>query len=72
MSFKVIQPGLLSLLQDAGRFGQHRIGLSTGGPLDPIAFSLCNRLLQNAAGSTAIEISFGGLQISLRFPELSQ
>jgi biotin-dependent carboxylase-like uncharacterized protein len=63
MSFKVIQPGLLSLLQDAGRFGQHRIGLSTGGPLDPIAFSLCNRLLQNAAGSTAIEISFGGLEL---------
>lgn len=63
MSFKVIQPGLLSLLQDSGRMGQHRIGLTNGGPLDPEAFGYCNRLLQNPVGSTAIEISFGGLQL---------
>jgi biotin-dependent carboxylase-like uncharacterized protein len=63
MSFRVIQAGILSLLQDSGRIGQHRIGLTTGGPLDPTAFAWCNRLLQNPAGSTAIEISFGGLQL---------
>jgi biotin-dependent carboxylase-like uncharacterized protein len=63
MAFTVVQPGLLSLLQDAGRFGRHRIGLSTGGPLDPIAFGLCNRLLQNDNAATAIEISFGGLEL---------
>lgn len=60
---KVIQPGILSLLQDGGRFGQHRIGLTNGGPLDPEAFHCCNRLLQNRGGETAIEISFGGLQL---------
>lgn len=63
MSLKVIQPGILSLLQDAGRFGMHRIGLTNGGPLDPGAFNYCNRLLQNPPGSTALEISFGGLQL---------
>ena len=63
MSFRVVQAGILSLLQDSGRIGQHRIGLTTGGPLDPDAFTWCNRLLQNSAGSTAIEISFGGLQL---------
>ena len=63
MSRKVIQPGLLSLLQDGGRLGQHRIGLTNGGPLDPEAFAYCNRLLQNPEGSTALEISFGGLQL---------
>jgi biotin-dependent carboxylase-like uncharacterized protein len=57
---EVIQPGVLSLLQDRGRFGQHRIGLTNGGPLDPEAFHYCNRLLANAPGSTAVEISFGG------------
>ncbi|TXS91819.1 biotin-dependent carboxyltransferase [Parahaliea aestuarii] len=51
----------MSLLQDGGRFGQQRIGLTTGGPLDPEAFALCNRLLGNAPGATAIEVSFGGL-----------
>lgn len=43
--------------------GQHRIGLTNGGPLDPHAFEYCNRLLQNRAGTTALEISFGGLKL---------
>lgn len=63
MSLRVLQPGILSLLQDSGRVGQHRIGLTNGGPLDPEAFSYCNRLLQNPPGSTAVEISFGGMQL---------
>ena len=65
MSMRVIQPGLLSLLQDAGRIGQHRIGLTNGGPLDAQAFAACNRLLQNPEGATAIEVSFGGLQLEV-------
>ena len=60
MSLEVIQPGILSLLQDRGRCGQHRIGLTNGGPLDREAFDFCNRLLGNAPGATALEISFGG------------
>ncbi len=63
MGMKVLQPGILSLLQDAGRFGQHRIGLTNGGPLDPQAYQCCNRLLENTPGSTVIEVSFGGLQL---------
>lgn len=62
----VLQPGMLSLLQDSGRRGQHRLGLSNGGPLDGEAFHYCNRLLQNPAGSTAIEVSVGGLQLTAR------
>ena len=63
MSLTVVQPGILSLLQDSGRRGRHRIGLTTGGPLDSEAFYYCNRLLGNAENSTAVEISFGGLQL---------
>ncbi len=63
MSLEVLQGGVLSLLQDSGRFGAHRLGLSSGGPLDPAAFNTCNRLLQNPAGSTAVEVSAGGLQL---------
>ena len=63
----VIQPGVLSLLQDAGRFGQHRIGLTTGGPLDNAAFQWANRLCDNSVEkpATAIEISIGGLVLSV-------
>jgi biotin-dependent carboxylase-like uncharacterized protein len=63
MSMTVIQPGILSLLQDNGRIGKHRLGLTNGGPLDSEAFHYCNRLLGNAADATAIEVSVGGLQL---------
>jgi biotin-dependent carboxylase-like uncharacterized protein len=63
LSFSVTQPGILSLIQDVGRFGQHNIGLTTGGPLDPEAFNWCNRLLQNKPNSSTLEVSFGGLHL---------
>jgi biotin-dependent carboxylase-like uncharacterized protein len=63
MSLRVIQPGILSLLQDGGRTGQHRIGLTNGGPLDREAFDYCNLLLGNAKNCTALEVSFGGLHL---------
>lgn len=63
MSMLVKQPGLLSLLQDAGRFGAHNIGLTNGGPLDQQAYAWANRLLCNKHNACAIEVSFGGLQL---------
>ncbi|MCP4769707.1 MAG: biotin-dependent carboxyltransferase [Gammaproteobacteria bacterium] len=61
--FLVKQPGLLSLLHDRGRYGAHKLGLTTGGPLDFIAFDWANRLLANDANATCLEIGFGGLQL---------
>lgn len=63
MSIKIINPGILALLQDAGRFGQHQIGLTSGGPMDPQAFHWANRLCENSAGTTAIEVSVGGFKM---------
>lgn len=61
--FVVRQPGLLSLLQDRGRYGAHNLGLTTGGPLDFIAFDWANRLLGNDINATGLEVSFGGLTL---------
>lgn len=61
--FKVLQPGILSLLQDAGRLGQHSIGLTTGGPLDKFSFEWANRLCGNPNNSCTIEASIGGLSL---------
>jgi len=63
-AFKVIQPGLLTLIQDAGRYGQHRIGLTNGGPLDALAFNWANRLCENPVNSSTLEISIGGLVLA--------
>ncbi len=59
--FKVIQPGIFSLIEDAGRFGQHGIGLTSGGPLDRHAFRWANRLCGDQQSAAAIEITVGGL-----------
>lgn len=65
-TFHILQPGMLSLLQDGGRYGQHRIGLTTGGPLDAMAMRWANRLVHNDSDTTAIEASFGGLKLESR------
>jgi len=61
--FSVKHPGLLTLIQDSGRFGKHNLGLTNGGPLDVLAFDWANRLLGNDSNATALEISFGGLSL---------
>ena len=65
---KILRPGMLSLLQDGGRIGQHRIGLTNGGPIDAEAFNWANRLCDNPAGATAIELSIGGLAFEVQQP----
>ena len=66
MSLLVKQPGLLSLLHDRGRFGQAKLGLTSGGPADPLAASLANRLLANDSDATLLEVSYGGLHLLAR------
>ncbi len=61
--FIVKQPGLLTLIQDRGRYGAHNLGLTNGGPLDPLAFDWANRLLGNDINDTCLEVSFGGLTL---------
>ncbi|KGE04906.1 5-oxoprolinase subunit C family protein [Pseudohaliea rubra] len=61
----VEDPGLLALLQDGGRRGHYRLGLTDGGPLDRQAFDLCNRLLENPAGAAAVELTFGGARFTV-------
>ncbi|MEN3158135.1 biotin-dependent carboxyltransferase family protein [Alkalimonas sp. NCh-2] len=62
--FRIEQAGLLCTLQDQGRFGQSRLGLTTAGPADGHAFRWANALLGNTPGSCALEITLGGLQLS--------
>lgn len=64
MALQIINPGFLTLLQDAGRFGQHHLGLTTGGPMDPFAFRMANRLVDNDANAVALEITMGGFKAS--------
>lgn len=61
--FAVLNPGVLSLIQDPGRFGQSHLGLTNGGPLDAGSANWANALLANSASASLIECSIGGLQL---------
>ncbi|WP_166263492.1 biotin-dependent carboxyltransferase family protein [Marinobacter caseinilyticus] len=63
MSFEVLNPGMLALLQDTGRVGYQHIGVTTGGPMDEHAFLWANRLLDNALDAPQLEITFGKLSL---------
>lgn len=60
---RVRTPGILSMVQDLGRFGYQHLGVTTGGAADEHAFLWANRLLCNPANSAVLEICFGGLQL---------
>ncbi|WP_445426110.1 5-oxoprolinase subunit C family protein [Alishewanella sp. HL-SH06] len=60
---RIISPGVLSLLQDQGRFGMGALGLTQGGPLDLHSFRWANALVANPINSTLIEHSVGGLTL---------
>ncbi|GGO64669.1 biotin-dependent carboxyltransferase family protein [Bowmanella pacifica] len=64
--FVVTKPGMMSLLTDAGRFGQAGLGLTQGGPVDPFAFELANHLVGNEVPTTTLEVTLGGLQLEVR------
>ena len=62
-AFRIIDPGMLTTVQDLGRFGQSHLGLTTGGPADKLAFLWANRLLGNNENDAMLEVSFGGLKL---------
>ncbi len=65
MSLEVVNAGFLALVQDFGRYGLQKYGITNGGPLDEHAYLWANHLLGNHYNASQIEISFGGF--SCRF-----
>lgn len=53
-------PGMLTTLQDAGRFGYQQYGVSPAGPMDARSFALVNCLVGNPMDACGLEISYLG------------
>jgi KipI family sensor histidine kinase inhibitor len=62
---EILQPGVLSLVQDRGRQSVAGQGVPRAGPADPEAMRLANRLAGNPDGAAAVEVTAAGP--SLRF-----
>jgi 5-oxoprolinase (ATP-hydrolysing) subunit C len=51
-------------LQDAGRHGYLRYGVTAAGPMDAQAMAIANLAVGRPVGATAIEVSLGGIEVS--------
>lgn len=66
MALRVLRAGTLATLQGGARRGLRHQGIPASGPADPLSMALANRLVSNAPGAAAIEITFGGAEFEFR------
>lgn len=59
-SLVVKSPGLLTTVQDLGRFGYGAMGVSPAGAADPVALRLANLLVGNEPGAAGLEMTLLG------------
>ncbi len=62
---EVLEPGLLSLVEDQGRHSSAALGVPVAGPADPEALRLANRLMGNPDDAAAIELTAVGPTLRL-------
>ena len=57
---EVIEPGLLTTVQDLGRYGYMRYGVPTAGAMDPYALRVANILVGNPEDVACLEMTITG------------
>jgi biotin-dependent carboxylase-like uncharacterized protein len=62
-AFEVLEPGILTTVQDSGRFGFSRFGVPPSGALDPFSFRAANLLASNQGNEACLEITLMGLRV---------
>ena len=64
MGITVKNPGVLTTVQDFGRFGYQQFGVSASGVMDPRAMSLANLLVGNPEDEAVLECTMMGPELS--------
>lgn len=63
MGIVIENPGILTTVQDEGRFGYQQFGVSPAGPMDTKSFYIANILAGNNRTEGALEMTFQGAQV---------
>ena len=63
MSIRVIRPGLLTTIQDQGRYGLQQFGVIVSGAMDPLALRIGNLLVGNEQHEAVLEITLSGPEL---------
>jgi biotin-dependent carboxylase-like uncharacterized protein len=64
-TMRIVEAGLLTIIQDRGRFGWEALGISRGGPVDRMAAAWANRLAQNGPDVALIEATLLGPTVTV-------
>ena len=59
----VIKPGMLTTVQDRGRWGLQSRGVPVAGPMDPCSHRLANALAGNDADQATLEVTLVGPEL---------
>ncbi len=60
----VLQPGLLTTIQDSGRWGHQHFGVPVAGPMDRSSHRLANLLVGNRVSCATLEVTLIGPQLA--------
>lgn len=60
MGIRIIKPGLLTTLQDLGRYGYQKSGMAVSGAMDTLALKIGNLLLGNPVDEVGLECTLTG------------
>ena len=66
MTLEVVEPGLLTTVQDAGRPDWTHLGVPVGGACDPWSLAVANLLAGADAGAAALEMTIAGPTLAVR------
>ena len=61
---EVLQPGLLTTIQDSGRWGRQHLGVPVAGPMDRSSHRLANLLVGNRAACATLEVTLIGPRLA--------
>jgi biotin-dependent carboxylase-like uncharacterized protein len=64
-TLQVLQPGLLTTVQDAGRWGSQHDGVPVSGAMDMLALRDANGAVGNPPEDAALEVTLGGFEAQL-------
>ena len=62
-TFTVVRPGMLTTVQDLGRWGHQHVGVPVAGPMDWYAHRLANRIVGNPDEAAALEVTLIGPEL---------
>src|SRR5581483_4369545 len=56
----IIKPGMLTTVQDLGRWGLQARGVPVAGPMDPVSHRIANAIVGNPIGAATLEVTLLG------------